>query len=98
LLFEDEPCARLIRIALFGVSQLWWGVPFTTRICLLVCVAAVAVAHPAFAQVDRPASVTVKIALDPSVGGNVTTAGTAVITVVLGGVGCALAMRKPQSH
>jgi hypothetical protein len=38
----------------------------------------VAVAHPAFAQVDRRASLTVKIALDPSVGGNVTTAGTAV--------------------
>ena len=56
--------------------------PFTPRICLLVCVAAVAVAHPAFAQVDHRASLTVKIALDPSVGGNVTTAGQALINGV----------------
>jgi hypothetical protein len=53
----------------------------SSRLCLLVCVVA-AMAHPAFAQVDRRASLTVKIALDPSVGGNVTTAGTAVISGV----------------
>jgi hypothetical protein len=72
----------LIRIALVGRSPLWWGVPFTTRICLLVCAAAVAVAHPAFAQVEQRVSLTVKVALDPSLGGNVTTAGHAVISGV----------------
>jgi hypothetical protein len=54
---------------------------FFSRVCLPVCIVA-AIAQPAFAQVDRPASLTVKIALDPSVGGNVTSAGNAVINGV----------------
>lgn len=53
-----------------------------TRICLLSCVALLAGAHPAIAQSDGRASVTFKIALDPSVGGTVVSAGNAVIAGV----------------
>jgi len=52
------------------------------HICLLVFMAIVGGWRPAYAQGNGTISVTVKIAVDPSIGGDVTTAGTATINGV----------------
>ena len=50
-----------------------------TRVCLLGVLVMLVSVHPALAQADRRASLTVKIALDPSISGTVLSTGAAVI-------------------
>jgi hypothetical protein len=49
------------------------------RRCLLASLAALLWVTPALAQADRRASLTVKIALDPSIGGTVLSSGNAIV-------------------
>jgi hypothetical protein len=51
-----------------------------TRVCLLASLAALVCATPALAQSGSRASLTVKIALDPSIGGTVLSSGNAVVS------------------